>query len=43
VLLSLLIPRRANPAGKDKGRALRASKISQSATSNALVSSEGPV
>jgi MFS family permease len=43
VLLSLLIPRRANWARKDRGRALRASKISQSATSNALVSSEGPV
>ena len=43
VLLSLLIPRRANWARKDRGRALRASKTSQSATSNAVVSSEGPV
>ena len=43
VLLSLLIPRRADPAGKDRGRALRASKISQPATSNAVVSSEEPV
>ena len=43
VLLSLLIPGRVNWARKDRGRALRASKIGQSATSNAVVSSEGRV